>query len=208
MTPLIRVPCIDQTVRWPTGCESASAVMLLQALGLPMTMEQWVGSFLECRSFSQQNGQLTGPDPRLFFAGDPADPNGMGCWSGALTRFLNKAFSALGAPYKARQADGAAPELLQKSLAAGIPVAYWATIDARPAVPGPSWLLQDTGQDFLWQSNEHCMLLVGMDADHCWFNDPLHADISPVSWPRSLAEQRHREQQSMAVIAEPLPQLP
>ena len=31
---LIKVPYIDQTKEWPTGCESVSAVMLLQYLGM------------------------------------------------------------------------------------------------------------------------------------------------------------------------------
>ena len=150
---LIQTPCIDQTKNWPTGCESATAVMLLNALGLPMTMQRWVDEFLECRDFSQQNGTLVGPDPRKCFAGRPDDPEGMGCWSGALAVFLNKAFAALGAPYRAEAADRADAETLAASLAAGIPVAYWATIDARPAIPGPDWLLEDTGEVFHWRSN-------------------------------------------------------
>ncbi len=200
---LIQTPCIDQTKIWPTGCESATAVMLLNALGLPMTMQRWVDEFLECRDFSQQNGTLVGPDPRKCFAGRPDDPEGMGCWSGALAVFLNKAFAALGAPYRAEAADHADAETLAASLAAGIPVAYWATIDARPAIPGPDWLLEDTGEVFHWRSNEHCMLLVGMDSEHYWFNDPLHAENAPSAWPRPLAEGRHAEQGCMAVLVKP-----
>lgn len=200
----ITVPCIDQTQSWPTGCESAAAVMLLHALGAPITMERWVSEFLECRPFSQQNGRTIGPDPRKVFAGDPADPDGMGCWSGALARFLNKAFTVLEIPYRAEAADGASPEALAKSLAAGIPVPYWATIDAKPAIPGPDWILEDSGEIFHWRSNEHCMLLVDMDEENYWFNDPLHAACSPTPWPRALAEQRHAEQGNMTVLVKPL----
>lgn len=201
---LINVPCLDQTQSWPTGCESAAAVMLLQALGAKITMERWVQDFLECRDFAQQNGQLIGPDPRKYFAGSPADPDGMGCWSGALARFFNKAFAALQMPYRAQAADGAAPEVLAQSLANGIPVPYWATIDARPAIPGPDWILEDSGEVFHWRSNEHCMLLVGMDETHYYFNDPLHAAACPARWPKALAEQRHAEQHNMTVLVKPL----
>lgn len=201
---IIKIPCIDQTRHWPTGCESATAVMLLQALGVPMTMERWVQDFLECRNFTKSAGQLIGPDPRKFFAGDPADPDGMGCWSGALARFLNKAFTVLEIPYQAEAADGAPPKMLRESLQNGIPAAYWATIDAKPAIPGPDWLLEDSGEVFHWRSNEHCMLLVGMDEENYWFNDPLHAACSPAPWPKALAEQRHAEQRNMTVLVKPV----
>ena len=35
----IEVPYIDQSVKYPTGCESVSAVMLLKYLGYEMTVE-------------------------------------------------------------------------------------------------------------------------------------------------------------------------
>ena len=47
----IEVPYIDQSVKYPTGCESVSAVMLLKYLGYEMTVDGderrkalWTGS--------------------------------------------------------------------------------------------------------------------------------------------------------------------
>ena len=43
---LIKVPYIDQTKDWPTGCECVSAVMLLQYLGFDVTVEEFVAKAL------------------------------------------------------------------------------------------------------------------------------------------------------------------
>ena len=43
---LIKVPYIDQTKEWPTGCECVSAVMLLQYLGFDVTVEEFVAKAL------------------------------------------------------------------------------------------------------------------------------------------------------------------
>ena len=44
---LIKVPYIDQTKEWSTGCESVSAVMLLQYLGADISVKQFVEQYLE-----------------------------------------------------------------------------------------------------------------------------------------------------------------
>ena len=38
----IEVPYIDQSVKYPTGCESVSAVMLLKYLGYEMTVDEFI----------------------------------------------------------------------------------------------------------------------------------------------------------------------
>ena len=38
---IIRVPYIDQSVKYPTGCESVSTVMLLQYLGYEITVDEF-----------------------------------------------------------------------------------------------------------------------------------------------------------------------
>ena len=40
---IIQAPCIDQTADWPTGCESVSTVMLLQYLGIHISVDDFIG---------------------------------------------------------------------------------------------------------------------------------------------------------------------
>ena len=42
MQKIISVPYIDQTEKYPTGCESISAVMMLQYLGYDINPEQFI----------------------------------------------------------------------------------------------------------------------------------------------------------------------
>jgi hypothetical protein len=91
-------------------------------------------------------------------------------------------------------------QLLEEQIDRGLPVLYWCCIDLKPSFEGPAWTLPD-GTQFLWTSNEHCMLLVGYDTDRdtLIFNDPWDGH-GVVDYDRKLVLQRHREQKERAVI--------
>ncbi len=88
--------------------------------------------------------------------------------------------------------------LLRNYIDKGMPVVFWACIDMREPVTGPEWKLLDGGGVFTWISNEHCMLLVGYDADGYYFNDPYEGH-GVIHYPKALVENRHRAQYEMAV---------
>ena len=77
----IGVPYIDQSVKYPTGCESVSAVMLLQYLGYDITVEEFIDRYLECRPMENRHGELYGPDPYQYFCGSPYDSESFGMLS-------------------------------------------------------------------------------------------------------------------------------
>ena len=74
----IQVPYIDQSIKYPTGCESVSAVMLLKYLGYEITVDEFIQNCLECREMEIRDGVLYGPDPNKFFCGSPYDEDLMG----------------------------------------------------------------------------------------------------------------------------------
>ena len=45
MRNVIDVPYLDQSVRYPTGCESVSAVMLLRYLGYEMSVDEFIEQY-------------------------------------------------------------------------------------------------------------------------------------------------------------------
>ena len=59
------------------------------------------------------------------------------------------------------------------------------------------WLLAD-GTDFAWKCHEHCLLLVGYDDEHYWFNDPWH-NHGVCAQPKALVEDCHAAQGMFAV---------
>lgn len=213
---IIHAPYIDQCVRYPTGCESVSAVMLLQYLGIDITVDEFIETYLEKQNFEKKDGILFGPDPRKYFCGSPYDEDAFGCYAPVIVNAMGKVFSDVktgkcgvkhtdGAQYRAVDETGAPMEkLLTKYIDHGMPVICWACIDMREPVIGPQWYLFDTaanqslGEIFTWISNEHCMLLVGYDEENYYFNDP-HNGNGLIGYPREITEKRHRAQYMQAV---------
>lgn len=200
---LIDVPYIDQSGVYPTGCESVSAVMLLRFLGMDITVDEFIENYLDKQDFEERDGELYGPDPRNYFCGSPYDEDSFGCYAPVIVRALNRAFADLqnrtGQSYEAADETGTSTEeLFLRYIDKGMPVVYWACINMREPIIGPMWRLIDTGETFTWVSNEHCMLLVGYDAEGYYFNDPYEGN-GVIRYPRDIVEKRHQAQHMQAV---------
>lgn len=190
------VPYISQKDMYPTGCESVSAVMLLNYLGYPVSVDTFIEKYLDCQSFEIKEGRLYGPDPRQSFCGSPYHEEDFGCYAPVIKRALER---VMGDSYDIIDETGKPTAwLLEHYIDQGLPVIYWACIDMREPVIGPEWYLKDTGEVFTWISNEHCMLLVGYDDKNYYFNDPYEGH-GIVAYPKDLTEDRHKAQYGMAV---------
>ena len=193
---MIQVPYIDQSVKYPTGCESVSAVMLLQYLGYHISVDEFIADYLEMKDFEVRGGQLYGADPNLYFCGSPYDKESFGCYAPVICKALGK---AIGDKYHIINETGTPiEELLKKYIDADMPVIFWTCINMRESIVGPEWKLLDSGERFTWISNEHCMLLVGYDEDGYYFNDP-YENRGVIPYKKELVENRHKAQYSMAV---------
>lgn len=195
-TKIIQVPYIDQSIKYPTGCESVSAVMLLQYLGYEMSVDEFIADYLEMKDFEEKEGQLYGADPNLYFCGSPYDKDSFGCYAPVICKALEK---VLGQDYGViNETNTSMEDLIEKYIDRGMPVVFWACINMREPIVGPQWRLFDSGDTFTWISNEHCMLLVGYDEEGYYFNDP-HENRGLIRYDKELVEDRHKAQYSMAV---------
>ena len=192
----IQVPYIDQSIKYPTGCESVSAVMLLKYLGYEITVDEFIQNCLECREMEIRDGVLYGPDPNKFFCGNPYDEESYGIYARGLQKALAK---AAGDHYEFLDETGTSTEtLLKKYIDQDMP---WYSGHVSTCVrkfrdrSGNFWIQEN---DFCWTSNEHCMLLVGYDEEKYYFNDP-YDNNGVVGYPRTLVEKRHAAQHSMAL---------
>lgn len=192
----IQAPYIDQSGAYPTGCESVSAVMLLQFLGVDITVYEFIEKYLEKQDFEKRDGEMFGPDPRKYFCGSPYDEDSFGCYAPVIAGAMKR---VLGGTYTVKDESGTdTAELIRRYIDKGMPVIYWACINMREPVIGPQWKLMDTGQIFTWVSNEHCMLLVGYDGEGYYFNDPYNNN-GLIHYPKEVVEERHRAQHMQAV---------
>ena len=193
---IISVPYIDQSIKYPTGCESVSTVMLLQYLGYDISVDKFITDYLEMKDFEEREGQLFGADPNLYFCGSPYDKDSFGCYAPVICKALEK---VIGTEYKIiNETNTSMDELIKKYIDADMPVIFWTCINMREPIVGPEWRLIDSGEIFTWISNEHCMLLVGYDEEGYYFNDP-HENRGLIRYEKELVEDRHKAQYSMAV---------
>ena len=169
MRNVIDVPYLDQSVRYPTGCESVSAVMLLRYLGYEMSVDEFIEQYLDRQEFELREGELYGPDPTKYFCGSPYDEESFGCYAPVITQALKK---AIGEMYE--------------------------VLDLTGTETGPQWKLKDSGEVFTWISNEHCMLLVGYDEEGYYFNDP-YENNGVIRYPKEIVEDRYKAQHMQAV---------
>ena len=63
MKKVIQAPYIDQTEKYPTGCESISAVMLLQYLGISISPDEFIETYLVKEAMQKKGGRFYGPNP-------------------------------------------------------------------------------------------------------------------------------------------------
>ena len=193
---IIKVPYIDQSVKYPTGCESVSATMLLQYLGYDISVDDFIQHYLVRRDMEEHGGVLYGPDPSVSFCGSPYDEDSFGCYAPVIRQALEK---AAGDRFTIIDETGTPmAELIEKYIDHDMPVVFWACINMQKEIIGPQWKLLDTGEVFTWRSNEHCMLLVGYDEEGYYFNDP-YENHGLIRYPKELTEKRHRAQYEMAV---------
>ena len=146
MKKIVPAPYIDQTERWVNGCESISAVMLLQAVGVPIDPDVFIERDLPYAPYWEQDGRLYGPDPMYVYPGDPHDHTGYGCYAPCIVTALQSALEHEGAADRFEVVDesGKTAAQLCSYLDAGMPVVFWATLDFTP-VPAERdhWLLAE-----------------------------------------------------------------
>lgn len=168
--PLLDVPVLSQWPDFPTGCESVSAVMLLGYHGYDVDVTSFVKNHLPKNSvFYKEKGKRFGPDPFEFFVGDPKKRNAYGCMAPVIEKAL---ISCMKCENRVRNLTGAEFDMLCRDhIDWGRPVLVWVTIGMMESYPGNDWYLKD-GSHFYWPANEHCMVLIGYDDQHYYFNDP------------------------------------
>ena len=193
------VPCIRQFPKYPSGCESVATVMALLYIGENITVDDFLGGYLETDSkFYSKDNRMHGPSPYEFFVGSPLSDTGWGCMAPVIEKALLKYTKDEKRVFNTTSND--LDELCARFVANDVPVIVWTTIAMLDVEYRISWGVPD-GSLFRWPGNEHCMLLVGFDETHYYFNDPYTGCC--VKYQKALAEDRYEKlgKQSLVVIS-------
>lgn len=196
---ILDVPYLNQRESFPTGCESVSTVMAMQAAGVDMDVETFVSQYLTLGDAPTlaADGVRYGCDPDQAFPGDPRTTTGWGCFAPAIVRAASKALPCDDYLVEALY-DESLSTLCSAYLDQGIPVIVWATIDMKAPYGGLSWIVPETGKTIQWVRPMHCLLLVGYDEDCYYFNDPWRTKACP--YPKEAVEAAYAGMSRQAVV--------
>lgn len=204
MPGVIDVPFIDQRDKYPTGCESVTAVMALQYAGVDITVEEFIDNYLPQGNapYTREDGTLVGADPWKVFLGSPYEESGWGCYAPVITGALEQLLQDRGLEgLSVQELEGESlDKLCREYIDAGTPVLLWATIAMEAPVESTQFFLEDSGQLFTWLYPLHCLLLTGEDKDCYYFNDPLVG--KNVAYPKEQVEAAYEGIGMQAVVLE------
>jgi len=149
--------------------------MLLNYIGIDITLSNFIDNYLEKNSVYESDGERYGPDPSLTYAGDPASNNrGWGAFEPVVARSITKVLEAY---QKDREFNLLLSEYDCKPLyflaAENYPVIIWVTIDYQEANEIYNWRSYDGKYTYTYPKNSHTIVLTGMDKDYYYINDPL-----------------------------------
>ena len=169
---LLDVPFIDQRKKYPTGCESVSAVMVMQYYGMQISPEYFIDNLLDKGSTPvSDSGNSFGDDPRKVFLGNPYSELGWGCYAPVIVNAINKYIDH--DKFTVDAVYGLSPDTLcERYIDNGIPVIFWATSGMEPHYIGKTWYINGTSETFTWKGPMHCLVLVGYNETGYFFNDP------------------------------------
>lgn len=190
------VPIIAQFPNYPSGCESVSATIALQYAGANITVDEFIDNYLDKSSnFYYSDGKNYGPNPYEEFVGNPKSKSSFGCMAPVIEKAIIKYYgnnnSVINATGKTME------ELTKEYIDKGYPVLVWVSINMIDTYYTSSWYLEN-GEKYTWLANEHCMVLIGYDADNYYFVDPYKG--KEVMYKKAITEQRYSELGMQAIV--------
>ena len=194
-------PHILQGDEYPTGCEAVSTVMVLNYIGIDITIDEFIDEYLpKMDTYAEGEGDdriIYAADPNEYFVGDPYDEHSLGCYAPVIKKALDNYSTEL---YTATDITGTdMKDIIRKYTLNDIPVIFWATMDMKPSKEGTEWKIIDSDREFTWISPEHCLVLIGYDNKSYYFSDPSKEE-SITSYSRKTVEKRFEELGKQGVV--------
>lgn len=199
---ILSVPYINQN-NYPTGCESCSAVMMLNYWNVDINVDNFIDNYLDKDEITYDGDTMYAPDPNKAFVGNPRSDDSYGCYAPVIVNSIQKIISDKNLNFSVKNISGTSlKDLCNEYIDNDMPVVVWASINMIPTETGTTWIIHNTGEEFTWISQEHCLVLVGYDDNHYYFNDP-YEDNGVVGYPKNTCEQRYSELFKQAVVMIP-----
>lgn len=182
----LNVTLVLQRPKYPTGCEAASATMVLNYHGYNISLDEMIES-VPREDLYKENGRLYGPSMYEKFAGDPRktytdECPGYGAYSPVITKALNTVLSKKGGKHTAKNITGCSFSTLLSQIDSGHPIIVWATSNMTTLKysPANSWYIKNPGGEdtyFEYPRGMHVMVLTGYDSTYVYIADPWYGQV-------------------------------
>lgn len=204
MPKKISISPVCQKPDYPSGCEVVTAVMYLNYLGYNIDIDSFIDGYLTVgEAPCCKNGVWYSSDPNEVFLGNPRSNNGWGIWAEGLAKAINKCIEDYSGDHTVTVTySETLDSLCRKYISKNIPVLVWVTAYMNDPYENITAHIIGSDKIFTWISPNHCMLLVGYDADYYYFNDPLTGKMEKYSKIASDTAFKGNGSQSIIVLSE------
>lgn len=177
---------LDQK-KFPTGCESVSAVMVLNHYGYDISVDTFVDKYLAKISSQEEfYKDKKNADKYVFdyyFVGDPRKESGSACNAPVIASAVETYLKNIGETELAlKNLTGQSLDAVIKVANSGTPVLLWVSGELR----GPSRTYELVGRNVY--TNRHCVVLLEGDKDNITVADPMIGRIRV--WDKKKAEEQ------------------
>lgn len=174
---IIDFPVVGQFPELPTGCEITCAAALLQYLDFNADKNYLSDNYMRKNDnfYKNDKGELFGPDPSIYFVGDPKREDGYGCYAPVIVEAVNLYLDDMGAAdtHRAVLLEALNSADIEKLLDEGVPLIVWASGDMEHFRYNDQsvWTATGSRRQITWLGNSHTLVLIGYDPNAYYFMD-------------------------------------
>lgn len=201
------VPMISQDTL-KAACETYACTMLLQYYNFDIDEFEFVDNYLITKPvYYGADGTLYGPDMNSAYAGDIY--TGYGINAIGMAKCMNSYIKTTNSELTAVPLQNIPLEdICKKYIVNNIPVMVWATTYMDEPYVKANWVVDyadddspvKVGDTVSWQMHEHCMVLIGFDAENYYFCDSVSGKVS--AYDKATSEERYSQIGMQAIVLE------
>lgn len=182
------IPFVSQYPELPTGCEITALTTVLNYLGYNVDKLTMADYYLD-------KGEMGEVSPYKAFVGNPRDEDSCGAFAPVLVNSATKYLKSQRSYMNVYNITGAEYNELLDYVDDGHPVLVWETMYMKEPYESCTWNID--GENIIWLSREHAMVLIGYTQSTYIMADPLRGICE---YDKELVETRYKSMGKQAIV--------
>lgn len=185
---ILDIPFVSQYPELPTGCEITALTTVLNYLGYNVDKLTMADYYLD-------KGKMGEVSPYKAFVGNPRDEDSCGAFAPVLVNSATKYLKSQRSYMNVYNITGAEYNELLDYVDDGHPVLVWETMYMKEPYESCTWNID--GENIMWLSREHAMVLIGYTQSTYIMADPLRGICE---YDKELVETRYKSMGKQAIV--------